>query len=108
MRFDRVVPVNEADQFYLAVPCMLESGLAVPHLHDRSDASFSLPVGVWVFHLGESLFNLVLGTEFHEGVIPRTTFVFEAIVRVPLFNGVWAFNEHLFEECLGRILGLVR
>ena len=59
-------------------------------------------------HLGESLFDLVFNTEFHEGVILIIPSVFQSIIRVGGFNDTGTFIDHPPKEFLTGMLGFVR
>ena len=78
--FHGVVVVYESDEFGLAVDTACEGCLPVPHLHERPYHSFRLPVRLWGFHLRVSLFDSVLTTELHEGVILTISLVFGSVV----------------------------
>ena len=69
VRFHGIVVVEESDEFGLAVNAVFEEGLIMPHLYQCPYHSLSLSIRLWGFHLRKSLFDPVLRTELHEGVI---------------------------------------
>ena len=100
VRFDRIVPVHESDQFLLPVNSALESRLPMPHLQNRAYHPFRFAIRSWGPHLRESLLNMIIGTELHEGVDLGVSPILTAIISVHLFNGVGTFSKYLGEEAL--------
>ena len=80
MRFYGIAVVHKTDKLFLPMFSILKDCFLMPHLYQGSNDSLCFSIRSGSFHLCKSLFNLVLGTELHEGVILRVSLVLQTIV----------------------------
>ena len=108
MGTNAVVIVEEPLEFRFAMRRGVKPGLVAPEIHERFDDPLGLAVGFGIAHPGEALFDPVLRTELHKGMMRGVPFVLLAVVGIVLLDGVRALLQDLLQKGPGRDLGLVR
>ena len=107
MRLDGVVKIDEAAQLKFPVGAVFEFNLIVPHVHQGTDHSLGLTIGLGSVHLGEFLAD-AMALAGHDKSMAVSALIFLAVVGIGVIDLVRALGENCVDEEMGgAVLGLV-
>ena len=92
MGFNGVVEIDKAIEFYLSMQRVFKLNALVPHLHNGTNDTLSLTIGLRSGNSSKALTNVVQCADLNECAVGCTSVLF-AIVGVDVVNLVGALSQ---------------